>query len=302
MDGDAIIISGDRIMEIVHSNKNFNQKYADMLKRLQDALPGRNVISMVVPNSYAFYAPSTHTQGGRNQQQMIENLYALYDPRIIAVDAYTPISAFSHEYLYFRTDHHWTARGAYRAYTGFCAAMGFEPSDIETWEQGEYTGFLGYLYAVAKKHPQAAAAAANPDTAEFFVPPTAYVAALYDDTKMQNGKSIPVVNTAMSDKVGNKYLCFITGDQPLIHINTEVKNGRSIAIVKESYANAFIPFLLAHYEDIYVLDFRKFNGSGQPSCKIADFVKEHNIGDVMLLSSPIVPNGRHTDTVALMFP
>ncbi|MCL1807356.1 MAG: DHHW family protein [Oscillospiraceae bacterium] len=300
---DVILITGDRILEIIYASQTYNQRYADMLGRLQDALPDRRVISLVPPNGYAFYAPSSHTQGGRNQQTMLENLYALYDPRIVAVDAYTPIAAHADEYLYFRTDHHWTARGAYRAYTGFCDALGLEPSEINTWENGLYEGFIGYLYSVAKKHPQAAAAAANPDTVEYFIPPIEHTAALYNDTTMQNGRAIPVVNTNVPGSQSNKYLCFITGDQPLIHINTETNNGKSIVVVKESYANAFIPFLLAHYEDIYVIDFRKFNDStDKPKCKLADFVTEHDIDDVMLLSSPIVPNGKHTVLVELMMP
>jgi hypothetical protein len=304
VNSDGYLIIGDRVMHMSYTRPNNLERYAAMLGRLQDALPGRRVISMVVPNSFPFHAPSSYTQDTRDQRRMIEDLYALYDPRIVAVDSYTPIAANKDEYLFFRTDHHWTARGAYWAYTGFCDALGYEPSDIETWEQGQYEGFIGSFYREVSRHPQAAAVAANPDTVEYFVPPTAYTATAYPNASMRGGQAIPVVNTNLPNGVSNKYVCFTNGDQTLIHINTEVKNGLSIAVVKESYGNAVIPFLLAHYEDIYVLDYRYFNRRDDlPKLKLADFATEHDIDDVMLISYPYVPNERaHAVWIDLMMP
>ncbi|MDR0294435.1 MAG: hypothetical protein LBH95_09840 [Oscillospiraceae bacterium] len=297
------LIIGDRIMHMSYTNKARLEIYANMLGRLQDALPDRRVVSMVVPNSFPFYAPSAYTQSSRDQRQMIEDLYALYDPRIAAVDGFTPIAAHKDEYLFYRTDHHWTARGAYWAYTGFCDTLGYEPSDIETWERGEYEGFIGSFYREVRQHPQAAAAADHPDTVEYFVPPGEYTATAYGDASMKNGWSIPVVNTNLPNGASNKYVCFTNGDQALIHISTDNKNGKSIAVVKESYGNALIPFLLAHYENIYVFDYRKYNREDLPKCKLADFVTGHDIDDVLLISYPYVPNEKgFTGWIELMMP
>lgn len=296
------LIVGDRILHMSYASETNNRVYADMLGRFQDALPETRLISMVVPNSYPFYAPSSYTTGARDQRRMIETLYGMLDERIVAVDAFTPIAKHKDEYLYFRSDHHWTARGAYWAYTGFCEAMGYEPSDISEWETGQYDNFLGSFYAQVKNQPGSAAVSENPDICEYFIPPTVTVGTRYADGTMQNGQPIPVINTVLNG--GNKYECFIGGDQPVIHFQTEAVNGQSIAVVKESYGNALIPFLLAHYEDVYVIDYRKFNYKPElPKLAIADFVADNEIDDVMLVSYPYIPNERiTTDRLLLMFP
>ena len=58
---------------------------------------------------------------------MIDRCYGGMDEKIVTVDAYSALAAHTDEYLYFRTDHHWTQLGAYYAYTAFCEAAGFEP-------------------------------------------------------------------------------------------------------------------------------------------------------------------------------
>ena len=60
----------------------------------------------------------------------------------IAVDAYSKLEAHKDEYLYFRSDHHWTALGAYYAYTAFCESAGLKAEPLSKFESGEYTGFL----------------------------------------------------------------------------------------------------------------------------------------------------------------
>jgi hypothetical protein len=283
------LIVGDRILHMSYTSEKYSRQYADMLGRLQEALPDTRVISMVVPNSYPFYAPSDYTKGARNQQEMITNLYGMLDSRVVPVDAYTPIAEHKDEYLYFRTDHHWTARGAYWAYTGFCEALGLTPSDITEWESGAYEGFLGSFYAQVKNVAAAAPIGDNPDVCEYFLPPTKAVGTRYADGTMQNGQAIPVISTTLVG--GNKYECFIGGDQPIIRYETEVANGKSIAVIKESYGNALVPFLLAHYQDVYVIDYRKFNYKPElPKLSIADFAEENGIDDIMLVSYPYVPN------------
>jgi hypothetical protein len=52
------------------------------------------------------------------------------------------------------------------------------------------------------------------------------------------------------------YPSFISGDHPLEKITTSVKNGRKACVVKNSMGNAFCVYLVNHYEEIYVVDFR----------------------------------------------
>ena len=77
-------------------------------------------------------------------------------------------------------------------------------------------------------------------------------------------------------KSGNKYLTFLGGDNPLMRIVTTCKNGHRVLVVKDSFGNAFVPFLSAHYEEVYVLDPRSACTS------IAQFCADHAINDVII--------------------
>ena len=77
----------------------------------------------------------------------------------------------------------------------------------------------------------------------------------------------------------NKYMCFIGGDNPVSTIhNKDIKDGSSIVVIKESYGNAFVPFLVDSYEYVYVIDYRYFDGN------LIDFVEENDIEDVLFLN------------------
>ena len=76
------------------------------------------------------------------------------------------------------------------------------------------------------------------------------------------------------------YSCFIAGDKPLVQINNpELNDGSSCVVVKESYGNSFVPFLVDHYQTVYVIDFRYTQNN------VMDFVKEHNIQDLIIMNN-----------------
>lgn len=285
------LIIGDTIMQMCNVYDENLTLYANNINRLKSRLPDTTVITMVAPNSFPFYAPKQYITPGVNQKEMIDRLYAKLNTGIIAIDAYSALESHKEEYLYFRTDHHWTAKGAYYAYTAFCKTMGFTAAPLPSKPSGVFENYIGTFYKSLEQYPQAKAAIKKPDYIEYYVPKTAHTATYYQDTSMTNGKSMQVVQPNLS-AVDDKYLVFLEGLRPLIHINTQVKNGRSILIIKDSYANAFVPFLLEHYEDIYVVDFRNFNAPGLPVFDAVKFVQDHQIDEVMVTNYPYVPNDK----------
>jgi hypothetical protein len=62
-------------------------------------------------------------------------------------------------------------------------------------------------------------------------------------------------------------------------IETSVKNGKKIALIKNSLGNAFAPFLINHFETVFVVDYRYYDGN------LTNLIKEHNITDVVLLQN-----------------
>jgi hypothetical protein len=94
----------------------------------------------------------------------------------------------------------------------------------------------------------------NPDTMEYYIPRVTTTAVRYP----AYGLNKPIKSQVFyhTSSGGNTYSTFIGGDAPLMRINTNVKNGKKAIVIKNSYGNAFTVFLISHYEEIWVVDFR----------------------------------------------
>jgi hypothetical protein len=81
---------------------------------------------------------------------------------------------------------------------------------------------------------------------------------------------------------------FLGADFPLMRITSDVKNGRKILQIKDSYGNAFAPFLPSLYEEVFIVDYRYFNGN------IKELVKKYGITDVVFTHNIFVINSSFT--------
>lgn len=272
--GGSILVADKRAMEIFSYYEDGLKKYASIINSLADKIGGSaNVYSLVAPTSIEFYGTRKYRTGSHSQKDAIEKLYGMMNSNVNTVNAYSNLKENSDEYIYFRTDHHWTARGAYHAYEKFCEVSGSSPVSLDSFsDQGRIPGdFLGTLYA----QTQMPVLAQNPDYVEYFMP-TDVSGKIYQSSSMETSVSFYVVAKQVNSS--NKYLAFIAGDQPLEKITTSVKNGRKIIVLKESYGNAFVPFLCSNYEEIYVLDPRKL------TFDLSSFVAQHSINDVLFIN------------------
>ena len=286
----AILIIDTRAIEVPYSTYSVVEKYAQAVSNIAAAM-GENVTtySLITPNQAQFYTPEFYHTGNYDQEAAIDYAYEKMTG-VTTVDAYSKIAQHLDEYVYFRTDHHWTALGAYYAYTAFCEAAGLEAVPLSDFQTGRYEGFVGTMYNFTKGYAQSQVLLDNPDYVDYYEPIVESHAKYYTDASMTNGIPIYVVNDELSDNVGNKYLCFISGDTPLCVVTTAAGTGRSCVVLKESYGNAFVPFLTSHYDTIYVIDPREFNGSSDPSFDLTSFVAEHNVNDVIVINYPFKIN------------
>jgi len=209
-----------------------------------------------------------------DQGQAIEYLYGSMI-NVTPVNLYDTLKSHRDEYLYFRTDHHWTALGAYYGYEQFAKAKGVEPVSLDRYTTKEFPDFLGAFYSDTGKSP---ALAQNPDTVVAYEP--------FNNTTMtftdRNGKETPwqVITDVSGWASSSKYNTFIGGDNPYTHIvNNDLSDGSSCVVIKESFGNALIPFLIPHYQDIHVIDYRYYKQS------IVDFCKNNQIQDVLFINN-----------------
>ena len=288
----SVVVVGDRAMEIPTRLDDLITSYADAIDNLASAMgPDVRTISLITPNGGEFYSPESLHTGEHSQKDMIEFCYSQMNDKIVTVDAYSKLRSHTDEYIYFRTDHHWTQLGAYYAYTAFCEAAGFEAVPLEQFQTGRYDTFLGSMYGFTEGYPQSEVLKQHPDYLEYYLPIADTHARYYANGNLENGTPVSVVYTELGDSVSNKYLCFIGGDTPICIVESDVP-GPTCIVLKESYGNAFVPFLTSHYGRIIVIDPREFNRDGKPSLNLAEFAADQGVDDLIVINYPYMINSK----------
>ncbi len=274
----GLYVKNGAAYSIYYFSKDSVQAYADAINTCADELEGSaQVYSLLVPTNSAVMLPESEVEslGGTNQQKAIDYFYSLMNDNVRDVQMLQTLRNHNSEYIYFRTDHHWTTLGAYYAYLEFCAEKGIEPADLAEFKQMEFAPFLGTFYSETNNNPQMAA---NPDTVKVYVPSGTNETTYWDKDGIEHkGKVIEDVSTWAS---GTLYNTFIDGDNPLTKIvNPEITDGSCCMLVKDSFGNAFVPYLVDTYETVYVVDFR------YSSMNLVDFAKENGVQDVIFLNN-----------------
>jgi hypothetical protein len=229
---------------------------------------------MVVPTAVELFAPDKYHSGYSSQKDCIEIINDTLNPDIKRVNAYDKLLQNRDKYIYFRTDHHWTGLGAYYAYVAHCESAGWTPVPLEQMEHYTLEGtYLGSLYRATKED----VLKNNPDTTEGWKPLVdSYKATAWDKGDMASSYHIRLNDERI---VGdNSYLNYSGGDRALLKIVTSHTSGRKILVVKDSFGNAFVPYLANHYDEIYVVDPRYYRRS------LKTLVSENAIGEVMILN------------------
>ena len=292
---DGLYVNGDTAYELYYFVKQSSDNYVYLINSFAKQMGNKvNIYNMLVPkhSQIGLSDETIEKFGASDCEEAIEYMYGNMSDNITPIRIIPELAKHSNEYLYFRTDHHWTARGAYYAYVAFCKEKGITPTPLEAYQSVKFSGFLGTLYSSPlNKKPEAMAN--NPDTVEAFIPIGTNTAEVYDANGKFAGEYAVVYKGAGKYSASDKYLCFIAGDQPLTKIhNDKIKDGSSIVVIKESYGNAFVPFLVDSYEHVYVIDYRKWNGN------LASFVTENNIDDVLFLN--VVGNSSSSNNISAL--
>ena len=164
------------------------------------------------------------------------------------IDPYDALQAHRSEPLYFRTDHHWTQQGAYLAYQTYCEALGLTPvAPAEPLRSAQ--PFYGSLYSKAPIF------GAQPDELEL-LPVDRTVSVLYDLDESTRTDSLYTLS-ALDAK--DQYTVFLDGNHARVDITTDAGTGRTLIVLKDSYAHALVPLLANHYDTIVMLDLRYYN-------------------------------------------
>ena len=169
------------------------------------------------------------------------------------VDVRQTLADHKGEYIYYRTDHHWTSTGAYYAYQQLCTALGLTPFDPSAHTARTAEGFYGTHYSKARTPD------AEPDTITYYDLPNALT--IYTVTAPGQPAEGETTGLYDTDKLSvyDKYAMFLHGNNGLSRIKGNDTGRGRILVIKDSYANCFVPYLTANYADIDVVDFRNYN-------------------------------------------
>ncbi len=175
---------------------------------------------------------------------------------VIPVNAYNKLSEHCNDYVYFSSDHHWTGLGAYYAYTAFAEEAKLPVLNLSSCTETKIEGFNGTFSGMASTE-------LNKDTVSYWKLPYE----VKNTITNSNGEELEVDSPYYDGADG--YGVFIYGDNPIevLKSSSPSANGEKIAIIHESYGNAFVPYLTYNYSEVYSIDFRSWSGSLKTFCQ-----------------------------------
>ena len=201
--------------------------------------------SVVYPENVPAGAPQIDEKG------ILEGVAAQGEAYGRFIDVLPALTEHKEEYLYYRTDHHWTTLGAYYAYQQFCETLGLTPFDRDAHTAETCEDFYGTHYSKTRTWN------AEPDTITWYD--------LQNSLTVWNvtgpGQPTEGTTTGLYDldklEVYDKYAMFLHGNNGLSRVEGDGEG--KILVIKDSYANSFVPYLTANYAAIDVVDFRNYN-------------------------------------------
>lgn len=272
----SLYLNGDSAYELYYFSEKAVRAHASLLNTVQAMFPKVKLSAMIVPNSFGVILdPKVQEKlASSGMDQAIAYSYSLMDKRVNTVNVFDALSAHKKEYIYFRTDHHWTQLGAYYGYQEYCKSMGYSTRPLSNYQKMDFPEFYGTFYFFMNR-PESLKG--HPDQV------TAYQGSMntmkYTDSKgnLQEGK---LINDASQMLPGNKYNCFMLGDHGYVEIHNEgAPRKKSILVLKDSYGNAFVPLLAQDYRDVYVVDYRHYQGNA------SSLIREKGIEEILFLNN-----------------
>lgn len=155
--------------------------------------------------------------------------------------------------VYYKTDHHWTSEGAYAAFGKLAKDMEIDTGDIKWKRTVVCDDFRGTMMSKSGFY------SSNADAVSIYQPKgvTEHIIVSYEEEQ----KKTASIYSEEGLKSDDPYQVFFGGNYPLIKINTDVKTDRKLLILKDSYANSMVQFLLPYFSEIDLLDARYYTGN-----------------------------------------
>ena len=230
-------------------------------------IPNNNVNFMIIPSSYTIY--KDYLPYGINlvdQEFYINDIYNYLNNynNIKTISLIDMFNDNKDKYIYYKTDHHWTSFGSYLAYSEFVKNNNLSLVDINNLNKHEVNNFYGTYFSKSKNFN------AESDLITYYDVPNLSVSI--------DGVPVDNINDNSKWSSSDKYSAFLRGNNGLTIIqNNNISNNNKILVLKDSFGNSFIQYLVNNYKEVYVVDLRGFIGS------FNEFFKSNNFDDVLIM-------------------
>ncbi|MGN1458099.1 MAG: DHHW family protein [Acutalibacteraceae bacterium] len=283
----GIFIYNNAAFELFYGDEDMAKNYADTISNIKKSLGDDiKVYNVLVPTHVGIGLPDKFNDLCSSQEDYLNTICSSYSADIIGVNAFDTLMHHRNEYLYFNTDHHWTALAAYYAYADFTKAAGIDAIPLSDMKENKIDGFTGSLQNDTGVDTLA------DDYVTYYTVDNDIEATQYDEDAEN-----PVDTMLIHDYAEgvNAYGVFLGGDNPLMVAKNEKGNGQKIAVIKESYGNAFAPFIAYTYSETHIIDFRYFN------CDLKQYLKDNDITQVIFINNSMASaTGARCDELAAL--
>ena len=246
------------------------QANTQRILQLAQAFPQLPVNVVLAPNSAAIYPNKLPPFAPiHDQLALLKRISEELTGAVNFIPVHDKLALHRDEYIYFKTDHHWTMRGAFHAYQEMAETLGFQAYSYESFKTETITtDFWGTYFSRANNRRL------DSDYIEVFTPKfeVNYQLTLFGSDEVHQSLYFPQ-HLATRDK----YAYFLNSNSPLAVIRSDIDSQQKLIVFKDSYAHNLLPFLANHYKEIHVIDLRFFNTS------LTDYIEEHQFHQALLL-------------------
>lgn len=274
---DGIIVYNKALFERFYGYDELANDYAETMLKIQAALGDDiKIYNVLVPTHCGISLPESviEKNGLPDQNEYINTILKKYsaDPqnKIVGINTFNTLMHHRNEYIYLNTDHHWSALGAYYAYKDFCKAAGVDYLKLSDMEKGEIKDYYGSLTAYVDS------SYVVPDTVEYYKTNKDITTRLYENDG-SGGTETSLIHSYADSSFA--YGVFLGGDNGLMVSENKDGNGRKIAVVKESYGNAFCPYIAYTYSETHMIDFRYINFD------FKQYLKDNDIQEIIFINN-----------------
>ncbi|MDO4521866.1 MAG: DHHW family protein [Eubacteriales bacterium] len=222
---------------------------------------------MIVPNAVEILKDKLPPYAENTEEAKYLDRIADALPPDSMIDVQEVLSEHKEEEIYYRTDHHWKTLGARYAYEAWAEEIGLDIMPTEDYEiETLTTEFFGTIEAKVNCRVQS-------DSIERYRPKqeVPYTLTYNHHETREDLYDLSYLESR------DKYAVFFGGNQPLIEARTASANDRRLVVIKDSYANCFLPFAIQDFEKIDIIDIRYFNES------LKEYLANEDYTDVLVL-------------------